>query len=96
MIRKRLPSRAMSQLSGPARMKPIVEQEAAEMGRFWANPVLSFDDKRKGWEKIVRSSDKKLKPFLSTDQVRKLQEMRKEQKEKLQQLNAEQKQEKQN
>jgi len=64
------------------KIRPIVEQEAAEMGQFWGNPVLSFDDKVKGWEKIVRSSDKKLTAFLSADQVHKLQEMRKEQKEK--------------
>ena len=74
------------------KIKPIVEQEGAEMGQFWANPVLSFDDKVKGWEKVVRSSDKKLKPFLSTDQVRKFQEMRKEQKKKLEQIKVEQKQ----
>jgi hypothetical protein len=73
-------------------VKPIVEQETAEVGRFWANPVLSFDDKLKGWEKVVRSSDKQLKPLLSADQVQKLQEMRKEQKEKLQRIGAEQKQ----
>ena len=73
-------------------IKPIVEQEAGEMGRFWANPVLSFDDKRKGWEKVVRSSDKQLKPLLSADQVQKLQELRKEQKEELKRMGAEQKQ----
>lgn len=33
------------------KIKPIVEQEGAEMGQFWANPVLSFDDKVKGWGK---------------------------------------------
>jgi len=74
------------------KIKPIVEHESAEMGQFWANPVLSFDDKVKGWEKVVRSSDKKLKPLLSTDQVRKLQEMRKEQKVKLEKIKVEQKQ----
>jgi hypothetical protein len=74
------------------KIKPIVEQEASEMGRFWANPVLSFDDKVKGWEKVVRSSDKQLKPLLSTDQVQKLQGMRKEQKEELKRIGAEQKQ----
>jgi hypothetical protein len=74
------------------KIKPIVEQEAAEMGRFWANPVLSFDDKVKGWEKVVRTSDKQLKPFLSADQVQKLQEMRKEQKEELKRVGTEQKQ----
>jgi hypothetical protein len=68
------------------KIRPIVEQETAEMGQFWGNPVLSFDDKVKGWEKIVRSSDKKLTVFLSADQVQKLQEMRKEQKEQLKEV----------
>jgi hypothetical protein len=74
------------------RIKPIVEQETAEMGRFWANPALSFDDKVKEWKKVVRSSDKQMTPLLSADQVQKLQELRKEQKEKLKRLGAEQKQ----
>jgi hypothetical protein len=73
------------------KIKPILEQETAEVGDFWANPVLSREDKLNRWEKIVRSSDKKLKMFLSADQVQKLQGIRKEQKEKLKQLNAEQK-----
>jgi hypothetical protein len=86
-------SQALS-LSGEQqkRVKPIVEQEAGEMGRFWANPALSFDDKLKAWEKVVRSSDKQLKPLLSADQVQKLQEMRKEQREELKRISAEQKQ----
>lgn len=77
-------------------IKPILEQETAVVGQFWENPVLTRKDKLKRWERTVRSTDQKLKPFLSTDQVQKLQEMRKEQKEKLQQLNTEQKQGKQN
>jgi len=75
-----------------AKIKPILEQETGEVGDFWANPVLSREDKLNRWEKIVRSSDKKLKVFLSADQVQKLQGIRKEQKEKLKQLSAEQKQ----
>jgi len=48
-----------------------VEQETGQMGQFWGNPVISVDDKLKGLERIVRSSDKKLKAFFSADQVRK-------------------------
>ncbi len=72
-------------------IKPILEQETAEVGQFWANPVLSREDKLKRWEKVVRPSDKRLEAFLSSDQVHKLQRLRKEQKQKLKQLNAEQK-----
>jgi len=72
-------------------IKPIVEQETAEVGEFWGNPVISRKEKLTRWENTVRSSDRKLKPFLSTEQVQKLQEMRKEQKSKLKQVAAEQK-----
>ena len=75
-----------------SKIKPILEQETAEVGQFWDNPVLSRKDKLSRWEKTVRSSDKKLKPFLTSDQVQKLQEMRKEQKEELKQVNVGQKQ----
>jgi hypothetical protein len=73
-------------------IKPIIEQETAEVGQFWDNPVISRKDKLNRWEKTVQSSDKQLKPFLSADQVQKLQEMRKEQKEKLKKLKAQPKQ----
>jgi hypothetical protein len=73
------------------KIKPVLEQETAEVGQFWANPVLSREDKLKRWEKVVRSSDKKLKPSLSSDQFQTLQRIRKEQEQKLKQLNAEQK-----
>jgi hypothetical protein len=73
-------------------IKPILEQETAEVGQFWDNPVISRKDKLNRWEKAAQSSDKQLKPFLSADQVQKLQEMRKEQKEKLKKLKAQPKQ----
>jgi hypothetical protein len=72
-------------------IKPIIEQETAVVAQFWDNPVLTRKDKLNRWEKTVRSSDQKLKPFLSADQIQKLQEMRKEQKEQLKQLAGEQK-----
>ncbi len=71
-------------------IRPILEQETGLVAQFWNNPVLSREEKLNRWAKIVRSSDKKLRPLLSPDQVRKLQEMRKEQKEKLKQVKAEQ------
>jgi hypothetical protein len=48
-----------------------------------SNPVLSNDDKLKKLEKIVRSSDDKLKPFLSADQWQTLLDMRKQQRREL-------------
>jgi len=64
-------------------IKPILEQEAGEAGQFIANPVLSAEDKLKKLEKIVRSSDQKLKPILSADQWQTLQDMRGQQRREL-------------
>lgn len=66
-----------------ARVKPILEQEAGEAGQITANPVLSREDKLNKLEKIVRSSDTKLKPILSTDQWQTLETMRKAQRREL-------------
>jgi hypothetical protein len=63
-----------------AKIKPILEQEAGELSQLWNNPAVSRKDKLNSLEKIVRSSDKKIKPLLSVDQVQKLEELRKEQK----------------
>jgi len=63
-----------------ARIKPVLEQEAGEAGQITANPVLSREDKLNKLEKIVRSSDAKLKPILSDNQWRTLHDMRKKQK----------------
>lgn len=66
-----------------AKIKPILEQEAGEAGQMISNPGLSQDDKLKKLEKIVRSSDDKLKPILSADQWQTLQNMRKQQRREL-------------
>jgi hypothetical protein len=66
-----------------AQIKPILEQEAGEAGQIISNPVLSTDDKLNKLETIVRSSDQKLKPILSTDQWQTLQDMRGQQKREL-------------
>jgi hypothetical protein len=72
-----------------AKIKPLLEQEAGEAGQITANPVLSREDKLNKLEKIVRSSDAKLKPILSTDQWQTLQKMRKKQRQELRKSLAE-------
>jgi hypothetical protein len=62
------------------KIKPILSQEAGEAGQVMGNPVLSKEDQLNRIEKIVQSSDKKLKPFLSPDQWTTLQAMRQDQK----------------
>jgi len=73
-------------------IKPILEQETAAVGEFWGSPVISRKDRLSRWEKTVQASDKKLKPFLSADQLQKLQDLRKEQKEKLKKMSEQEKQ----
>ena len=63
-----------------AQIKPILESEAGELRMFWNNPVLSRKEVFKKLEEIVRSSDKRIKPLLSQQQVQKLEQLRKEQK----------------
>lgn len=78
-----------------AKIKPIAEQEAGELGDLWGNPVMSDTDKMKQLEKVVQSSDEKLKPILSPEQRTKLEQMRAEQKQELKTLIAERKRGKQ-
>jgi hypothetical protein len=73
------------------KIKPIVEQESGELSYLWGNPTMSPDDKVKEFEKVVRSSDKKLQPILTPGQIDKLQTMRTEQKAELKKRLAEQK-----
>jgi len=79
-----------------AKIKPALERETAEAGEILWNPVLSRKDKLKRYEKVVSSSDARIKPFLSANQVDKLQELRKEQKEDVKKVILEQKAEKDN
>jgi hypothetical protein len=65
------------------KIKPILQQEAGEAGQITANPALSREDKLNKLEKIVRSSDAKLKPILSSDQWQTLKNMRKAQRREL-------------
>jgi hypothetical protein len=71
-----------------ARIKPIAEQESAEAGAVIFTPVVSRKERLKQWEKIVRSSDIKMKPILTEEQWRSLQEIRKGQKRELMDLIA--------
>lgn len=79
-----------------AKIKPALERETTEAGEILWNPVLSRKDKLKRYEKVVSSSDARIKPFLSANQVDKLQELRKEQKEDVKRVILEQKAEKEN
>ena len=74
-----------------SKIKPTFEQEAGEAGQVLWNPALSRKDKLKSYEKIVASSDAKLKPFLSPTQVNKLLDLRKQQKQDVKELLAKQK-----
>jgi hypothetical protein len=71
-----------------AGIKPIAEQESAEAGAVIFTPVVSRKERLSQWEKIVRSSDVKMKPILTAEQWAKLQGMRKDQKRELKDLIA--------
>lgn len=77
-----------------AKIKPTLEQETAEVGQFMWDPVLSRKDKLERYEKLVRSSDAQIKPFLSPTQAERLRELRKQQKKDLKKFIAEQKSDK--
>jgi hypothetical protein len=70
------------------KIRPILEQEAGEATQFLGSPVVSRKEQLKRWEKLVRASDEKLKPFLSSSQVEKLQQLRREQKQDLKKIIA--------
>ena len=72
-----------------AKIKPILEQEAGELGPYWNNPVVSRKDKLLKLQRVVLNSDTKIKPLLSEIQLQKLQELRKEQEQELKQRIAE-------
>lgn len=69
-----------------AKVKPIAEQESAEAGQVCFTPVVPPRERLKQWEKLVRSSDEKMKPILSEVQWQKLQQMRTEQRRELRDL----------
>ena len=77
-----------------AKIKPTLEQETTEVGQFMGDPVLSRKTKLDRYEKLVRSSDAKIKPLLSPTQAARLVELRKQQKEDVKRFISEQKSEK--
>ena len=77
-------------------IKPILEQEAGEVGEICGNPVLSRKDTLSQYEKILQTSDKKIKPLLSPSQLAKLLDLRRDQKQDVKRIIAEQTSSKQN
>jgi hypothetical protein len=71
-----------------AKLKPIAEQESGEAGQVIFTSVIPRKERLERWDKIVRSSDTKMKSFLSPTQWEKLRQIRKEQKEELKKLLA--------
>lgn len=71
-----------------AKIKPIADQESSEAGSVIFTPVVSRKERLSQWEKIVRSSDAKMKPILTDAQWQKLQQLRKDQKVELKELVA--------
>lgn len=69
-------------------IKPLAEHESAEAGSVIFTTVMSRKERLAKWEKIVRSSDAKMKPILSDAQWQKLLEIRKSQKRELSDLIA--------
>jgi hypothetical protein len=82
--------------SQQAEIKPVLQQEAGEVGEICFNPALSKNDTLNQYEKILMTSDGKIKPLLSASQVEKLQDLRKEQKQNVRKMITEQKSGKQN
>jgi hypothetical protein len=63
------------------KIKPIAEQEGAEVGSVCFTPTIPRKERLKRWEEIVRASDAKIRPILSPAQWEKLQNLRRDQKE---------------
>jgi hypothetical protein len=74
-----------------AEIRPLLEQEARQVGQLCASLELSRGDKLSQYENIVQASDEEIKPLLSTSQVHKLRDLRKEQKQDLKRMIADQK-----
>ena len=73
-----------------AKIKPIAEQESAEVSGVIFTPVVSRKKRLSQWGKIVQSSDAKMKTILTEAQWQKLQVIRKDQKRELSELIAKQ------
>ena len=71
------------------KVRPVLEQEAGEVDEICFNPALSQKEQVEHFEKIVRASDKRIAPLLSSSQLRQLQDLRKQQEQKARDLLAE-------
>ena len=71
-----------------AQIKPIAEQESAEVSAVCFTPTVPGKERLKQWEKIVQSSDARMKPILSQTQWQELQDLRKDQKQELKKIVA--------
>lgn len=71
-----------------SQIKPIAEQESAEVGFVCFTPTIPRKERLKEWKKIVHSSDARMKPILSPAQWEKLQNLRRDQKEDLKKIVA--------
>jgi hypothetical protein len=69
-----------------SKIKPILEQEAGEVGEICGNPALSQKDVLKQYEKILSGSDERIRPLLSASQLKKLQVLRTDQKQDVKKL----------
>jgi hypothetical protein len=74
-----------------AEVRPLLEQEAGQVGQVCTNPELSRAAKLSQYGNIVRASDEQIKPLLSASQVQKLRDLRREQKQDVKRMIAEQK-----
>ena len=63
-----------------AKVRPIFQEETDRASQVATSSPLSLEEKLNQLEKIIRSSDQKLKPLLSETQVETLQDVRKNQK----------------
>ncbi|MGA7291491.1 MAG: hypothetical protein WBW53_20670 [Terriglobales bacterium] len=74
-----------------AEITPILAEEAGLADRICANPYLSRMEKVSQYNSAVWMSDEEIKPLLSAEQLKKLHDLRKEQKHDLKQTIAEEK-----
>ena len=51
-----------------AKIKPLLEQETGELEELACNPVTSRTYKINAFDKVLRSSNEKMKPFLTASQ----------------------------
>jgi hypothetical protein len=79
-----------------AEIIPILEQEAGQVGQLLASAELSRTAKLRGYDDIVQATDEQIKPMLSGPQLKKLRDLRKEQKQDLKRTLAEHESSKQN